>query len=106
MHRALATLALSLGLAMPGIVSAQQPDVEALADKYRCFMCHRVEEKRVGPAFREVARRYKGDPQAMERLARKVRRGGNGNWGSVSMPSNDVDDKDLRILLRWVLDSA
>ena len=56
--------------------------------------------------FGDVARRYKDDPQAMERLARKVRRGGNGNWCSVSMPANDVSESDLRALLRWVLGSA
>jgi cytochrome c len=96
---------LAVAGAFPGEARSQQ-DAEALADKYNCFMCHRVEEKRVGPAFRDVARRYKDDPQAMDRLAKKVRRGGNGNWGSVSMPANEVSDGDLRALLRWVLGSA
>lgn len=80
--------------------------MEALADKYRCSTCHRVEAKHVGPAFRDVARRYKDDPAAMDRLTAKVRRGGNGNWGRISMPANDVSDTDLRALLRWVLASG
>ncbi|HEX5128940.1 MAG TPA: c-type cytochrome [Usitatibacter sp.] len=105
MDRLPALLALVALAALAGNARAQQ-DAEALADKYNCSMCHRVDERRVGPAFRDVARRYKDDPQAMERLAKKVRRGGNGNWGSVSMPANDVSESDLRALLRWVLGSA
>jgi len=92
-------------LAAPGAAFGQE-DVEALADKYNCFMCHRVDASLVGPAFRDVARRYKEDPRALEKLSAKVRRGGSGNWGTLSMPANDVREADLRTLLRWVLERA
>ena len=89
-------------LAAPATAGAQE-GAEALADKYHCFMCHRVEVRHVGPAFSEVARRYKEDPRALEKLSAKVRRGGTGNWGTLSMPANDVREADLHTLLRWVL---
>ena len=92
-------------LSAPGIARGQA-DVEALADKYGCFVCHRVDVRHVGPAFSDVARRYKEDPRALEKLAAKVRRGGSGNWGPLAMPANDVRDADLRSLLRWVLERA
>ena len=96
-----------LGLLLAAALAARaQSDPEDLADKYRCFICHNVEEKRVGPAFRDVARRYKDDAAAFEKLMTKVRRGGNGNWGKTSMPANDVNEADLRTLLRWVLGRA
>ena len=98
-------VALVAALLGPGASGAAQ-DVEALADKHRCFMCHSVEQKLVGPAFRDVARRYKDDAQAVDRLAAKVRRGGSGNWGQVSMPPNNVSETDVRTLLRWVLSSS
>ena len=99
-------LALAAALLAAPSATFAQADPEDLADKYRCFICHNVEEKRVGPAFRDVARRYKDDAAAFEKLMTKVRRGGNGNWGKTSMPANDVNEADLRTLLRWVLGRA
>lgn len=103
MSRLLLMVLAVAGCLQPGAPARAAEPVEALADRYNCFMCHRVEEKLVGPAFRDVARRYKDDAAAMERLMAKVRRGGNGNWGTVSMPPNDVGEADLKVLLRWVL---
>jgi cytochrome c len=60
----------------------------------------------VGPAFREVAQRYKDDAQAQDRLVSKVRNGGRGNWGKIPMPANDVSEGELRALVRWVLASG
>ena len=97
-------LALAL-LALPGEARVED-DPEALADRYQCLTCHRVEVRHVGPAFSDVARRYKDDPRALEKLSSKVRRGGSGNWGTIAMPANDVREADLHTLLRWVLGRA
>ena len=94
-------LAAAVLLAAP--LARAQPDVEALADRHNCFSCHRVDERHVGPAYRDVARRYRDDPQAVEKLMAKVRRGGGGNWGTVAMPANSVAEAELRVLVRWVL---
>jgi cytochrome c len=104
MRTSVRTIALAAALLAAPAAAAGQADMEALADRYRCFSCHRVDVRYVGPAFSEVARRYKEDPRAFDKLAAKVRRGGSGNWGAIAMPANDVRDADLRTLLRWILE--
>ena len=77
---------------------------EALAEKNACLGCHSVAEKVVGPAFKDVAAKYKGQKNAATMLAAKVRKGGSGVWGTVPMPPNPkVSDKDLKKLIAWVL---
>jgi cytochrome c len=58
----------------------------------------------VGPAFDDVAKKYKDDPDAATRLAKKVRSGGSGVWGQVGMPANTkISDADLARVIDWVL---
>jgi len=71
-----------------------------------CVGCHDVDEKLIGPAYRDVAKHYRGHLEAFEQLFKKVREGGKGHWGDASMPPNDKDkisDDDLRQLLQWIL---
>lgn len=83
-----------------GTASADQ----ALAQKSGCLACHSVEKKVVGPAFKEVAAKYKGDAGAAAKLAEKVKKGGSGVWGQVPMPPNAaVKDEDIKTLVAWVL---
>jgi cytochrome c len=75
-----------------------------LAQSSRCLACHQVDRKVVGPAFREVARRYAGRPDAAAHLARKIREGGSGAWGAVPMAANPhVSEADATRLAQWVL---
>ena len=77
---------------------------EALAKKYNCLLCHAVDKKVVGPAYKDVAEKYKGDPKALDTLVKKVKGGGSGVWGSVPMPPNSaVPDEDIKTLVQWVL---
>lgn len=77
---------------------------EALAEKNACLSCHSVSEKIVGPAFKDVAAKYRGQKDAAAMLIAKVRNGGSGVWGAVPMPPNPkVSDKDLKKLVAWVL---
>jgi cytochrome c len=65
-----------------------------------------VDKKIVGPAYKDVAAKYKGDAGAAARLAEKVRKGGTGVWGQIPMPPNPPDkisDADLKAVLAWVL---
>jgi cytochrome c len=84
-------------------LAAQADEAAALAEKYRCMACHQVDAKSVGPAFREVAKRYKDDAAAQDRLVAKVKTGGRGVWGKIPMPANDLSEGELRTLVRWVL---
>src|SRR3954470_2390453 len=79
---------------------------EELMRRGGCVGCHEVDEKLIGPAYRDVATRYRNQPKASDQLFKKVREGGKGNWGDTSMPPNDKDklsDEDLCKLLQWIL---
>jgi cytochrome c len=77
---------------------------EALAKKHNCTACHAVDKKMVGPAYQDVAKKYKGQADAAAKLAEKVKKGGSGVWGAVPMPPNaTVPDGDIKTLVAWVL---
>ncbi len=80
-------------------------DGAALARKSGCMNCHAVGNRMVGPSFKEVAAKYKGDKEAPPRLAQKVRAGGSGSFGSTPMlptPAS-VSDKDIQEIVAWIL---
>ena len=77
---------------------------EQLAQKNACTACHAVDKKVVGPAFKEVANKDRGDKTAEAKLEKKVKDGGSGVWGQVPMPPNtQVSDADIKALVKWVL---
>lgn len=83
------------------------PDMQALAEKSGCFSCHSVQNKVVGPAFVDVAAKYKGDAEAPTRLAQKVRAGGKGVWGRIPMPPHpELKEDEARQLVAWVLSAG
>ena len=85
-------------------VSAQAS--EELMEKSGCVSCHRIEQKLIGPSFRDVAAKYKSDKDALPYLLEKVRDGGEGVWGDMPMPPNSVEkisDDDLKSVIEWVL---
>lgn len=76
----------------------------ALAQKSGCMACHTVDKKVVGPAFKDVSAKYKGDKKAEDMLIAKVTKGGSGNWGTIPMPPNaKVAAADMKTLVQWVL---
>jgi len=77
---------------------------KALAQKSGCLACHSVEKKIVGPAYKDIAAKYKGDKKAEAMLIAKVEKGGSGTWGPVPMPANPkVAPADVKTLVEWVL---
>lgn len=75
-----------------------------LAKAKNCLACHSVNDKIVGPAYKAVAAKYKGDKTAEARLMEKVKKGGSGVWGNVPMPPNpQVNDAEVKQLVQWVL---
>lgn len=77
---------------------------EDLAKKHGCASCHALDKKTVGPSWKDVAVKYKGDAKAAEDLFKKVKTGGKGVWGQVPMPpQTKVGDADLKQILAWVL---
>ena len=77
---------------------------EALAQKSGCLACHAVDKKVVGPSYKEVATKYRGDKTAQAKLEKKVKEGGVGTWGQIPMPPNaQVSDADIKKLVAWIL---
>ena len=84
--------------------AASGGDVQALAQARGCLGCHGIDNKIVGPAYKDIAAKYAGDAGAAERLVAKVKNGGSGVWGDVPMPPNSaVSDEDIKKLVDWVL---
>lgn len=77
---------------------------QALATAKNCMACHAMDKKLVGPAYKEVARKYASDNTAADKLASKIIKGGSGVWGAVPMPANpQVSEAEAKKLAAWVL---
>ena len=91
-------------MAAAGIVMTGQAQAdEALAKAKNCMSCHAVDKKLVGPAYKDVAAKYKGDKTAEAKLAEKVQKGGAGVWGQMPMPPQSVTPAEAKTLVAWVL---
>lgn len=88
-------------LLMAGQAAADQ----ALAQKSGCLACHGVDKKVLGPAFKDIAAKYKGDKAAEGKLVAKVKKGGSGVWGPIPMPANSpqVKDGDIKTIVKWIM---
>src|SRR5437588_2980427 len=97
--------------AAPPVAGAARPgaalDVkagEALMQKDGCAACHGIDKKIVGPAYVDVAAKYKGDAGAQAKLTQKIKAGGAGVWGPIPMPPNpQVPDDEIKALVSWIL---
>jgi len=93
--------------ARTGATKASPANVADLARQKACLGCHGVDKKIVGPAFRDVAARYKGAAGVESRLIEKLRKGSGGAWGPLPMPPNpDLAESDARALVQWILAGA
>jgi cytochrome c len=85
------------------VIAGQAQADEALAKAKNCMACHAIDKKLVGPSYKDVAAKYKGDAGAPAMLATKVKAGGKGVWGQVPMPPNNVTEADASKLVAWIL---
>jgi cytochrome c len=77
---------------------------EAMAKAKNCMACHAVDKKLVGPAYKDVAKKYAADAKAVDLLAAKIQKGGSGVWGAVPMPPNaNVNADEAKKLATWVM---
>ncbi len=98
MNRFMLVAALALAFAGPAVAS------EDLAKKNGCTACHGVDKKIVGPAFKDIGKKYAGNAKAEATLVEKVKKGGVGVWGQVPMPPNaNTSDADAKTLVKWIL---
>jgi len=84
-----------------------QEQALALMKKHNCISCHAVDKKLVGPSYKDVAAKYKGDASAETKLIDKVVKGGSGVWGPVPMPPHpNVPKEDIKAIVDWILAGA
>jgi len=106
MKALLMTIAATGSLMLAGQASAVDAKAaEALAQKSGCLACHSVQQKILGPGYKDVAAKYKGDKTAEAKLIAKVKAGGSGVWGPIPMPANSpqVKDEDIKTIVQWIL---
>jgi cytochrome c len=98
MKKIVFALALTAAAAAPAFAD------QALATAKNCMACHALDKKLVGPAYKEVAKKYAADKTAADKLATKIQKGGSGVWGAVPMPANpQVNDAEAKKLAAWIL---
>jgi cytochrome c len=104
MKATMMTIAAAGALMLAAQANAADP-AEALAQKSGCLACHSVSQKVLGPAYKDIAAKYKGDKSAEAKLIDKVKKGGSGVWGPIPMPANSpqVKDEDIKTIVQWIL---
>ena len=98
-QRALAVAGAVLLGAWPTLASADL----ALATAKGCTACHAVDKKLVGPAYKDVAKKYKAEKDGAATMASSVLKGSQGKWGPVPMPPNKVSEDEAKKLTAWIL---
>lgn len=87
-----------------GAHAADAKSGEALAKASGCFACHSVDKKLIGPGYKDIANKYRGNTAAEADLVKKVKAGSKGVWGDIPMPPNaHVKDEDIRSIVQWIL---
>ena len=103
MKSRLLTATAGIAFAAAVLVSPAAMADEALVKAKGCTACHANDKKLVGPAYKEVAKKYKGDAKAPAMLAEKVIKGGQGVWGPIPMPPNKVTDDEAKKMVVYIL---
>jgi len=105
MKIALVALASATWLIAGNAYAAQdRAAADALMKKNGCAACHAVDKKIIGPAYLDVAAKYRGDKDAIAKLSKKVKDGGVGVWGQIPMPPNaNIPDADIKELVTWIM---
>lgn len=112
LRAAIAALALTAGLSMQAhAAGVNKADASKLltyvkAHNLACMACHAVDHKVVGPAWIDVAKKYKKDPKAIPTLTERIHKGGVGIWGQIPMPPNQATEAQSKELAKLVLDLA
>ena len=98
--------ALMIMAAMAAISTSAMAD-QALATAKNCMACHAVDKKLVGPSYKDVAAKHKGQADAVAVVAARIKSGGSGLYGAVPMPPQPaLKDDELKLLAEWVLAGA
>lgn len=88
------------------VVTDPVAEGKSLVEGADCLGCHKVEEKMIGPSYREVAKKYENTPENVEMLAEKIIKGSSGIWGDVPMPAhNGLSKENAKFMAQYILSS-
>ncbi len=94
----------ALAAALVALTAAPAFAQADFAQKKNCMACHAIDKKVLGPAYKDVAAKYEGQKDAVDKLSAKVVKGGSGVWGNIPMPANpQVTDAEAKQLVQWIL---
>ncbi|MFM2075570.1 MAG: hypothetical protein RJB34_1875 [Pseudomonadota bacterium] len=100
-------LALAAVLSVQGAFAMDAAAAKALAAKSACLACHAVDKKMVGPAYKDVAAKHKGQADAVDKVAARIKSGGSGMYGPIPMPpQSNLKPDELKLLAQWILAGA
>ena len=91
------------GVLASACAPALAQDAQKLLKEKACLACHSVDNKVVGPAYKDIAKKYRGRKDAEAYLSSKIREGSNGVWGQIPMPPNQVSEAEANALAKYVL---
>lgn len=104
---ALAGVSSACASAATAVTAADIANAQAIYKANACISCHSAERKVIGPAYRDIAAKYKNDAGAQAHLEKVVRVGGSGVWGAIPMPSHPrMSDADIKTVVNWILAGA
>lgn len=96
----------SVPIPVPEAAALKSADVNATLNKYACTACHGIDNKIVGPSFKEIAAKQGKQADAVAYLMGKIKNGSSGIYGSVSMPPQSVGEADLKKVAQWIASGA
>lgn len=89
----------------PKVVSDPIAEGKSLIEGSDCLGCHKLDEKMVGPSYKEVAQKYENTPENVEMLAEKILKGSSGVWGDVPMPAHGFSKENAKFMAQYILSS-
>jgi cytochrome c len=94
----------SLAAAAVNTAAAEKEKAMELIAQSDCLTCHKIDEKHIGPAYRDVANKYNKDDTTRNMLAQKIIKGGKGVWGEVMMsPHPQISEADAKTMVGYIL---
>jgi len=78
---------------------------KSLIEGSDCLGCHKLDEKLIGPSYKEVAQKYENTPENVEMLAEKILKGSSGVWGDVPMPAHGFSKENAKFMAQYILSS-
>jgi len=87
----------------PKVVTDPIAEGQSLIEGSDCLGCHKLDEKMIGPSYKEVAEKYENTPENLEMLADKILKGSSGVWGDVPMPAHGFSKENAKFMAQYIL---